>query len=73
MEDCWFTSYLPDFDWQNDAVADQVTSDVAWWIDRFDGDGLRIDAVPMMPRAATRRIAHAVRARFPGATACSAV
>ena len=23
-----------------------------WWLERFDGDGVRIDAVPMMPRAA---------------------
>jgi glycosidase len=62
--DCWFASYLPSFDWTNADVADAVTADVAWWLDRFDGDGLRIDAVPMMPRAATRRIAAAARARF---------
>src|ERR1019366_2218099 len=30
--------------------------------DRFDGDGVRIDAVPMMPRAAIRRIAWEARA-----------
>jgi glycosidase len=59
--DCWFAPYLPDLDWRRADVADQITSDVAWWLDRFDGDGLRIDAVPMMPRAATRRIAAAVR------------
>ena len=29
---------------------------------RFDLDGLRIDAVPMMPREASRRIARAIRA-----------
>jgi glycosidase len=62
--DCWFTNYLPDLDWRNQAVDDQVTSDVVWWLDRFDGDGLRIDAVPMMWRLATRRIVAAARARF---------
>ncbi len=62
--DCWFTPYLPDLDWRNQAVADQLTSDVRWWLDRFDGDGLRIDAVPMMWRLATRRIVAATRARF---------
>ena len=61
---CWFAPYLPSFDWTNDDVADTVTSDVLWWLERFDGDGLRIDAVPMMPRAAARRIAAAVRAEF---------
>ena len=52
---CWFTSYLPSFDWTDDDVAATTTSDVLWWLDRFDGDGLRIDAVPMMPRAASPR------------------
>lgn len=64
IQDCWFASYLPSFDWHVTAVADATTDDVAWWIDRFDGDGLRIDAVPMMPRAASRRIADVVRRRF---------
>jgi glycosidase len=63
-QDCWFASYLPTLDWTRADVADQVTGDVTWWLDRYDADGLRIDAVPMMPRAATRRIAAAVRARF---------
>lgn len=62
--DCWFTNYLPDLDWRNAAVADQVTSDVLWWFDRFDGDGIRIDAVPMMWRAATRRIVTAIRDKY---------
>jgi glycosidase len=63
-QDCWFAPYLPSFEWHRDDVADQTTSDVTWWLDRFDADGLRLDAVPMMPRAATRRIAADVRARF---------
>lgn len=64
IEQCWFTPYLPSFDWSSDDVASAVTSDVLWWLDRFDADGLRIDAVPMMPRAASRRIAAATRAAF---------
>ncbi len=64
IQDCWFASYLPSFDWHALDVADTTTDDVAWWIDRFDGDGLRIDAVPMMPRAASRRIVDVVRRRF---------
>jgi glycosidase len=62
--DCWFEPYLPDLSWMNPAQVDQCTSDVQWWIDRFDGDGIRIDAVPNMPRAATRRIVNAIRTRY---------
>lgn len=61
---CWFAPYMPDLDWTKDEVARAVTDDVLWWMDRWDGDGLRIDAVPMTPRAATRRITAAVRTRW---------
>lgn len=62
-QDCWFAPYLPSLDWTRADVADQLTADVSWWMEK-NGDGLRIDAVPMMPRAAVRRIAADVRARF---------
>jgi glycosidase len=62
--DCWFAPYMPDLDWRNQAVADQLTSDVTWWMQRFDGDGIRIDAVPMMWRLATRRIMASIRGQF---------
>jgi glycosidase len=63
---CWFTSYLPSLDWTSDDVANTVSSDVLWWLTRFDGDGIRVDAVPMMPRAAVRRIAWNIRQTFDG-------
>ena len=62
LETCWFAPYLPDVRWQSDAAARVGIDDALFWSDRFDLDGLRIDAVPMMPRSATRRMAHAVRA-----------
>ncbi len=64
IKTCWFAPYLPDLDWTNIDAARAATADVMWWFDRWGADGLRIDAVPMMPRAATRRIAHAVRTRY---------
>jgi glycosidase len=64
IKDCWFTPYLPDLAWQNADVADQLTSDVRWWLDTYDGDGVRIDAVPMMWRLATRRIVQSIRAKY---------
>ncbi len=62
METCWFDHYLPDLDWRNPAVRGAGVDDLVWWTRRFDLDGLRIDAVPMMPRAATRGIVHAFKA-----------
>ncbi len=60
METCWFASYLPDLNWRHPDVLVAAPADLAWWMTRFDLDGLRLDAVPMMPRAATRHIMHAV-------------
>lgn len=61
IEDCWFDTYLPDLNWRHPAVMQAGTDDLLWWMRQFDLDGMRIDAVPMMPRAATRRIVRAAR------------
>lgn len=59
IEDCWFDSYLPDLNWRHPEVQQAGADDLLWWQRRFDLDGMRIDAVPMMPRPATRRIVRA--------------
>ncbi|MBK6695338.1 MAG: hypothetical protein IPG50_24470 [Myxococcales bacterium] len=64
IERCWFAPYLPDLDTRKEDVLARAVDDVVYWLERFDGDGLRIDAVPMMPRSTTRRIVSAVRGRF---------
>jgi glycosidase len=64
IESCWFTEYLPDYRFQEPGAMLLAVQDAIWWHDRFDLDGVRIDAVPMMPRATTRRIAQAVRATW---------
>lgn len=61
IETCWFTPYLPDYRWKTLEVMQHGTAESLWWTQTFDLDGVRVDAVPMMPRAATRRIAHALR------------
>jgi glycosidase len=43
--DCLFTDYLPDVNWSVPEAAAQFVDDAAFWIDRFDLDGLRVDAV----------------------------
>ncbi|HEU4406094.1 MAG TPA: alpha-amylase family glycosyl hydrolase [Polyangiaceae bacterium] len=61
IENCWFTPYLPDVRWQNAEAMWEGVEDARYWLEAYDVDGVRIDAVPMMPRAATRRIAAALR------------
>ncbi|MFT3767239.1 MAG: alpha-amylase family glycosyl hydrolase [Minicystis sp.] len=61
IERCWFTSFLPDVRWESDAAMNATVADTLFWMDRFDADGVRIDAVPMMPRLTTRRILRAMR------------
>ena len=58
---CWFTPYLPDLRLEHPDALAMVVDDTLWWRETFDVDGFRIDAVPMMPRAATRRIAYELR------------
>jgi glycosidase len=55
-EECWFDSFLPDLDWRRADVAFAMTADAVWWLERFELDGFRLDAVPMMPRLATRHL-----------------
>ena len=59
--DCWFAPYLPDLRLEHPPALDFAVGELLWWLDEFEVDGLRLDAVPMMPRAASRRIAHEVR------------
>ncbi len=67
IETCWFTPYLPDLSWDSTEALDTQIDDALWWIERFDLDGLRVDAVPMMPRFVSRRLTAEVHRRFQGA------
>jgi glycosidase len=58
IQNCWFTEYLPDLRWQAEGTLTYAAQEARFWLERFDVDGFRIDAVPMMPRATTRRIAY---------------
>ncbi len=61
IEECWFTPYLPDFRLENPEALNATVDDVSWLVERFQLDGVRVDAVPMMRRAVTRRLAHRLR------------
>jgi len=64
IETCWFTEYLADLDLRDTAIARTQAADVAWWLERYDLDGVRVDAVPMMPRSATRELVWELNRRF---------
>lgn len=67
METCWFDTYLLDVNQRSEAAAQAIIDDILWWSSRFDLDGVRVDAVPMMPRSATRALLRSLRtqtARF---------
>ncbi|MBL8603643.1 MAG: glycosyl hydrolase [Myxococcales bacterium] len=54
--DCWFTNYLPDVNWGNMGVADQMVEDAWWWLTETQADGFRVDAVKHMNFTATANL-----------------
>ncbi|UQA61130.1 alpha-amylase family glycosyl hydrolase [Polyangium aurulentum] len=44
-EKCWFTSYLPDFNFQNPDARKYSIDNAMWWIQETGVDGFRLDAV----------------------------
>lgn len=62
--DCLFASYLPDVNWTVPDVSEQYMADAKWWLDTFDIDGLRLDAVKHVEDAATLNLTSAVRDEF---------
>lgn len=64
IRECWFDPFLPDLRWENPEVLERVVEDAAWWVEAFDVDGFRIDAVPMMPRLAVRHLRDRLNRRY---------
>jgi glycosidase len=62
--DCLFTSYLPNIDWTSTEGAAQWEADAIWWLDTFDLDGFRLDAVKQVPDIAVINLSSAVRDEF---------
>lgn len=54
--ECLFTPYLPDVNWTVPAVAEQLVADALWWMEEFDLDGLRVDAVKHVEDVAIRNV-----------------
>ena len=62
--DCMFASYMPDIDHTVAEANAAFTEDAIWWLDEFDLDGLRVDAVKHVEEVATRNLAAEVRETF---------
>ena len=62
--DCVFASYLPRVDWTNPAVSQQWGDDAVWWVDTFDLDGFRIDAVKQVQDDAITNVSWRLRHEF---------
>ena len=62
--DCLFATYLPDVNWTVPDVSEQYMADAKYWLDAFDIDGLRFDAVKHVEDAATLNMTSAIRDEF---------
>ena len=62
--DCLFMDYMPDVDWTNREASEQIISDALWWIERFDLDGMRVDAVKHVDDLAITNLATRINERF---------
>lgn len=64
--DCSFRTYMPDVDWQHREAGEQMIADALWWLERFDLDGLRVDAVKHVEDLATFNLSTRIHERFEG-------
>ncbi|MBS71535.1 MAG: hypothetical protein CMO20_01090, partial [Thermoplasmata archaeon] len=62
--DCQFRTYMPDINWKNRNASEQMMADGLWWLERFDLDGARIDAVKHVDDLAIFNFATQVKERF---------
>lgn len=64
---CQFTPYMPDINHTVPEANAAFVDDAVWWVDEFDLDGLRVDAVKHVEEVATRNLAASVRETFEAA------
>jgi glycosidase len=67
--ECMFASYLPDINHSVPEANAAFTDDAIWWLDTFNLDGLRVDAVKHVEEVSTRNLAAEVREGFEAAGA----
>lgn len=62
--ECLFADYMPDIDWTVTPASEQFIADTLWWMEHYDLDGLRIDAVKHVEDLAILNLGQRVRERF---------
>lgn len=62
--DCSFQTYMPDVNWQHRDAGEQMIEDALWWVERFDLDGLRVDAVKHVEDLAVGNLSTRIHERF---------
>ena len=62
--DCLFATYMPDIDWRVTAAADAFIDDALYWLERFDVDGFRVDAVKHVPDLAVANLSTRISEGF---------
>ena len=62
--DCQFTSYMPDVNWKNRQASEQIIADALWWMETYDLDGARIDAVKHVENLAISNLVAQINERF---------
>jgi neopullulanase len=55
--DCWFTGYLPDLNFEEGEVVDQMVADALWWAEQVGFDGYRVDAAKHMRKVVISTLA----------------
>ncbi|MBT3501974.1 MAG: hypothetical protein HOK94_07870 [Candidatus Marinimicrobia bacterium] len=62
----WFDEFIPSFDFPSAPNAsDQVVEDALWWMEKYDLDGFRQDAVKHVPHSFWKSLTISARKRFP--------
>ncbi len=62
----WFDEFIPSFDFPSaPAAIDQVVEDALWWLETFDFDGFRQDAVKHVPHTFWKKLTAEMKTSFP--------
>ncbi|MCS6901788.1 MAG: alpha-amylase family glycosyl hydrolase [Myxococcales bacterium] len=65
--ECLFAPYMPDINHTVPEANARFVDDAVYWLDEFDLDGLRVDAVKHVEEVATRNLAVQIRESFENA------